>query len=168
MPVQLVKRLTPQKQTTAAKKKKRRKKKRRQWDTILKGALPERPNPHPDPHADLKYWDLRDEDSGAPGLSDRGRTCETTVLSLNVMDVLGGNIWASQLLQDLEGSTLTQGHNKVCFLRKKKKDFHLKARSESLMDNVQALSHVHPTRYPDCWHRSVYYVGLSWCKAYFS
>ena len=43
----------------------------------------------------------------------------------------------------------------------KKKDFHLKARSESLMDNVQALSHVHPTRYPDCWHRSVYYVGLS-------
>lgn len=73
MPVQLVKRLAPQKQTTAAKKK-RWKKKRRQWDTISKGALPERPNPHPDPHPDLKNWDIRDEESGALGLPDRGRT----------------------------------------------------------------------------------------------
>lgn len=45
----------------------------------------------------------------------------------------------------LEGSALTQGHNKVCFARKKKnKKVHLRIRSESLMDNVQALSHVLP------------------------
>lgn len=129
-------------------RKKRWKKKRRQWDTILKGALPESPNPHPNPHPDLKNWDIRDEESGAPGLSDRRRTCETTVLSLNMMDMLGVNTRAShpnsQLLQDLEGSALTQDHNKVCFARKKKKKFHLRTRSESLMDNVQALSHVLP------------------------
>ena len=167
MPVQLVKRLAPQKQTTAAKKKKMEKEEEAvrhhlKGSPARKAKSTPRSTPRPK-KLGHKRWGVRSTWPPWP----RKDYC----LRLNVMDMLGGHTWAShpnsRLLQDLEGSTLTQGHNKVCFARGKKK-YHLKARSESLMDNVQALSHVLPPRYPDCQRRSVYDVGLSWCKAYFS
>ena len=56
-----------------------------------------------------------------PGRSDRGRARETTVLSLNVMDVLGAT---QELLTPTLGCSRTwreeprpQTHNKVCFAR---------------------------------------------------
>ena len=122
MPVQLVKRLAPQKQTTAAKKKKMEKEEEAvrhhlKGSPARKAKSTPRSTPRPKKLV-RKRWGVR---STWPQWLR-----EDHCLSLNVMNMLGGHTCAShpnsQLLQDLEGSALTQGHNKVCFAREKKKN----------------------------------------------
>lgn len=120
MPVQPVKRLAPQKQTTAAKKKKMEKEEEAvrhhlKGSPARKAKSTPRSTPRPK-KLGHKRWGVRSTWPQWPR--------EDYCLRLNVMDMLGGHTWAShpnfRLLQDLEGSTLTQGHNKVCFARGKK------------------------------------------------